>query len=244
MFAWRERLTDPADRPVVELAVTDRYGGVGQAPYDELNLADHVGDREQVVRDNRARLAAAIGLDADRVVFMRQVHGRSVALVEQGWAGSAPEADAMVTRVPGLALAVLVADCTPVLLADPQAGVLGVAHAGRRGLAAGVVDALVEVMRAQGAREIIGRVGPSICGRCYEVPLAMREEVAAVAPEARAMTAHGTPALDVGAGVMAQLAPHCDELAWLPGCSAERADLFSHRRDGATGRYAGLAWLA
>jgi YfiH family protein len=149
----------------------------------------------------------------------------------------------VVTTTSGLALAVLVADCTPVLVADPDAGVVGVAHAGRPGLRAGVVTALVEAMHDLGARRLVGRVGPSICGRCYEVPLEMREDVAAVAPVSRSVTRRGTPSIDVASGVVAELAPHCAEVSWLPGCSAERADLFSYRRDGTTGRYAGVVWL-
>lgn len=235
-----------SDGPV-RFAITDREGGTSRAPYGGLNLGDHVGDASPAVRANRALLAEAIGLPPHRLAFMRQVHGREVAVIEQDprpdVAPVVPEVDAMVTRLPGLALVVLVADCTPVLLADPDAGVIGVAHAGRPGLAAGVVPALVQAMGDLGARRLVARVGPSVCGRCYEVPLAMREEVAAVAPEARTVTSRGTPALDVAAGVVAQLAPACAELEWLPGCTREREDLYSYRRDGTTGRFAGLVWL-
>jgi YfiH family protein len=174
---------------------------------------------------------------------MRQVHGAGVAVVDRPGAAEPPEADAIATTVPGLVLVVLVADCTPVMLADPRAGVVGVAHAGRRGLVAGVVPALVSAMRGLGANDLVARVGPSICGRCYEVPIALREEVSASVPEARSVTWQGTPSLDVAAGVVAQLAPHCRELRWLPGCSREDPELFSYRRASVTGRYAGLAWL-
>ena len=174
----------------------------------------------------------------------RQVHGREVVVVDRPFEGEPPEADALVTRTPGLALAVLVADCTPVVVAAPAEGVVGVAHAGRAGLARGVALALVDAMRDLGAGELVARVGPSICPRCYEVPLELREEVAAVVPEARSVSRSGTPALDVAGGVLAQLAPHVAALRQLPGCTAEDPDLFSYRRDGRTGRSAGLAWLA
>jgi len=186
-------------------------------------------------------VADAVG--ASDVVVAEQVHGTTVLEVTGPWPDAPPQADALVTRVPRLALGVLVADCTPVLLAAPAEGVVGAAHAGRKGMADGVVPALVAAMRDLGARTLLGRVGPSICARCYEVPLELREEVGAQVPVARSVTRHGTPALDVAAGVLEQLAPHCADLAQLPGCSAERADLFSYRRDGVTGRSAGLVLL-
>ena len=223
-------------------AFTTRAGGVSRSPYDSLNLGSHVGDDPAAVAENRRRVAEAVA--ADHLVVATQVHGTAVAEVTGPWSGEAPEADALVTRVPRLALAVLVADCTPVLLAAPAEGVVGVAHAGRKGMAAGVVPALVEAMRDLGARSLVARVGPSICARCYEVPADLREQVAAGVPVARSVTRHGTPALDVAGGVLEQLAPHCREVQQRPGCTAEQADLFSFRRDGTTGRSAGVVWLA
>ena len=223
-------------------AVTTREGGVSRPPYDGLNLGSHVGDDPAAVQENRGRVAGALGVDG--VVLATQVHGRDVVEVTGPWQGEVPEADALVTRVPGLALAVLVADCTPVLLADPQAGVVGVAHAGRKGMAAGIAPVLVAAMRDLGARSLVGRLGPSVCPRCYEVPVELREQVAAAVPVARSVTRRGTPSLDVAAGVLEQLAPLCDDLAQLDGCTVERPDLYSYRRDGTTGRFAGLAWLA
>lgn len=175
---------------------------------------------------------------------MDPVHGRVVAVVGgDPPARPAAPADALVTAEPGLALVVLVADCTPVLAADPDAGVVGVAHAGRAGLAAGVVPAMIDAMERLGASSIVARVGPSICGRCYPVPLELREQVAAVVPESRTVDRYGAPALAVAAGVIAQLAPRCIDVRWLPGCSAEDPTLYSYRRDGVTGRYAGVAML-
>jgi YfiH family protein len=222
-------------------AFTTREGGVSRAPYDSLNLGSHVGDDPAAVAENRRRVAAAAGVRD--LVVATQVHGTEVVEVTGPWSGDVPEADALVTRVPGLALGVLVADCTPVLLAAPAEGVVGVAHAGRKGMAAGVVPALVAALRDLGARTILGRVGPSVCPRCYEVPADLREQVAAQVPVSRSVTRHGTPALDVAGAVLEQLAPHCWDVEQLPGCTAERADLFSYRRDGTTGRSAGLVWL-
>ena len=119
-------------------ALTDRLGGVSAEPYAEFNLARHVGDDAEAVEENRRRLARRIGLPADRVVFMNQVHGSDVVVLDHPDPARPPEADGLVTRTADLALAVLVADCVPVLLADARAGVVGVAHAGRRGLHAGI----------------------------------------------------------------------------------------------------------
>jgi YfiH family protein len=224
------------------MAVTGRSGGVSDGPWRGLNLGDHVGDDAAAVTGNRVRLAAAVGVPADRLLFVRQVHGSDVVVAEGPWTSGPPEADAVVTATPGLALAVLVADCVPVLLHAPAEGVLGVAHAGRRGMVDGVVTAAVDAMRALGATDVDAVIGPSICSRCYEVDERLREEVAAAVPVAAAVSRHGRPSLDVAAGVLEQLAATCRAVEQLPGCTAEDDDLFSYRRDGVTGRFAGLAW--
>ena len=233
------------------LLVTDRHGGSSRAPYAELNLGGHVGDDPALVEQNRRRLADSLGVPPGRLLFMPQVHGSAVAVVDGSWGPGrpVPEADAMVTADPSVALAVLVADCTPVLLASPEggaAGVVGVAHAGRRGMAGGVVAATVLAMRRLGAdpATTTAVVGPAICGRCYEVPMAMQAEVAAVEPASRSTTRSGTPALDVRAGVVAQLtAVGVTTIEVDPTCTAESDRLYSHRRDGVTGRFAGVACL-
>lgn len=225
------------------IALTDRLGGTSGAPFAELNLGGHVGDDPASVAENRRRLARRLGLATERVLYMNQVHGAAVARVDGPWAGPVPEVDGMVTREPDLALAVLVADCVPVLFADPGAGVVGVAHAGRPGLVAGVAPATVAAMRDLGAREVSAWLGPSVCGACYEVPEAMRAEVAAVVPEAWAATRQGTPAVDVAAGVEAQLRADGVEVRRIDGCTLEDDRLYSYRRDRRSGRFAGVVWL-
>jgi YfiH family protein len=227
------------------LALTDRCGGSSQPPYDGANLGEHVGDRLDSVESNRSGLAADLGLSLEQLVFMNQVHGSTVARVDGRPVGPGPEADALVSATPGLALVVLVADCVPVVLADPDAGVVGVAHAGRRGLTAGVAEHVVEGMIGLGAssRSIVARIGPSICPRCYAVPAEMRDEVASAAPVSASVDRHGNPALDIAAGVLAQLAPICADVDVWTGCTREDLALFSHRRDGVTGRFAGVAML-
>lgn len=229
-------------------AFTDRWGGVSAVPYEELNLGGAVGDDPDAVRTNRELAANSLGLGPAQVVWMNQVHGADVAVVEGPWGSGnpVPEVDAVVTARRGLALAVLTADCTPVLLADPVAGVAAAAHAGRPGMVAGVVPAAVRAMVGLGARpdRIVARTGPAVCGRCYEVPEAMRAEVAAVEPAAYAETSWGTPAVDVSAGVHAQLerlGVHDREQS--PVCTLESGDHFSYRRDRTTGRLAGYVWL-
>jgi copper oxidase (laccase) domain-containing protein len=133
-----------------------------------------------------------------------------------------------------------------VLLADPEAGVTGAAHAGRPGLVAGVVPAAVEAMAALGARpeRIVARLGPTVCGRCYEVPAALREEAAATVPAARATTSWGTPALDIAAGVRDQLeALGVWDFTPPAVCTLESPDHFSYRRERTTGRLASYVWL-
>ncbi|MEH0579877.1 MULTISPECIES: peptidoglycan editing factor PgeF [Streptomyces] len=228
-------------------AFTDRWGGVSAAPYAELNLGGAVGDDAEAVRANRELAAKTLGLDPGLVVWMNQVHGSEVAEVDGPWnVRNVPQVDGLVTVGRGVALAVLTADCVPVLLADPVAEVVGAAHAGRPGMVAGIVPETVRAMVRLGAdpARIVARTGPAVCGRCYEVPEAMRAEVAAVEPAAHAETSWGTPAVDVAAGVHAQLdrlAVHDRERS--PVCTRESEDHFSYRRDRTTGRLAGYVWL-
>ncbi|AKT51641.1 peptidoglycan editing factor PgeF [Arsenicicoccus sp. oral taxon 190] len=226
---------------------TDAYGGRSRPPYappgapgQGLNLGSHVGDDPHAVAANRSLLAARVGVDASRLVFLNQVHGAEVVQVDGPCSGPAGDADGVVTTRPDLALAVLVADCTPVLLADPQAGVVGAAHAGRPGMLAGVVPATVAAMRDLGARDITAHVGPSVCGRCYEVPEQMQQDAAQRVPESAARTWSGTPAIDVATGVVSQLSALGVPVTWVPGCTVEQDRFFSYRRSGATGRFGGV----
>ncbi|MCX4551642.1 peptidoglycan editing factor PgeF [Streptomyces sp. NBC_01387] len=233
-------------------AFTDRWGGVSAVPYEELNLGGAVGDDPASVLRNRELAARSLGLDPARVVWMNQVHGREVAVVDGPWSSTVssnqdiPAVDAVVTARRGLPLAVLTADCVPVLLADPVAGVVAAAHAGRPGLVAGVVPAAVEAMVALGAdvARIAARTGPAVCGRCYEVPAEMRADVARSVPEAWSETSWSTPSVDVTAGVLAQLeALGVVDRQQSPVCTLESPDHFSYRRDRTTGRLAGYVWL-
>lgn len=239
MFYWRER-SGP-----LEWAFTQRTGGVSQGSYASLNLGGHVGDDPAAVAENRASVADSLGLQPDRLLFMNQCHGSEVVVVHGPWSGAGiSPADGMVTSEPGLGLAVLVADCAPVLLADPEAGVIGAVHAGRPGMTAGIIDRAVTAMRQEGATRLVAAVGPSVCGRCYEVPEDMRAAAAAVSPESATVSWTGTSAIDVAAGVVAQLRANEVVVQWVPGCTRESEALYSYRRDGTTGRFAGIVRLA
>ncbi|MEO5983601.1 MAG: peptidoglycan editing factor PgeF [Pedococcus sp.] len=228
----------------VHWGFTDREGGVSVGDFGSLNLGGHVGDDPESVQTNRSRVAAALEVQRDRLLFLQQCHGSEVLVVDGPWGESGPPpADGVVTTTPGLALAALVADCTPVLLADPAAGVVGAVHAGRPGMTSRIIDVAVDRMRDLGAKEIGAVVGPSVCGRCYEVPARMRDDASGVAPESAAVSWVGTPAIDVASGVVAQLHTRRVAVQWLPGCARESESLYSYRRDGRTGRFAGIVVL-
>ncbi len=229
MFAWDE------DRSGVVRAVTDRSAGVSTGRYAGLNLGAHVDDAPDAVAENRRLLTERLGRP---VVYMDQCHGAEVAVVD-GVPDLPPSCDAVVTRSTEVALAVLVADCVPVLLSG-SGGVVAAVHAGRPGLVAGVVPRTLEAMRELGAGDVDAVVGPSVCGRCYEVPAEMRAAAAHVQPVSATVSWTGTAAIDVAAGVVAQLRDGGVEVRWVPGCTRERDDLYSYRRDGPTGRFAGI----
>jgi YfiH family protein len=224
------------------------------------NLALHVGDDPAAVRRRRAGLEAAAGLGGRSFRYMNQVHGNDVATIvgsatatgattataaadAAGHVPAAPTADALVSLTEPLA--VLVADCVPVVLVGEDAAgapVIGVVHAGRPGVAAEVVPAAVARLRELGADSISAWVGPSVCGRCYEVPEDLRADVAAAVPATWCTTSTGAPGLDLPAGVRSQLEAAGVVIEYSGGCTLEDGTLFSYRRDSHTGRFAGLVW--
>lgn len=232
MYAFRSAL-DPVD-----LSFTDRFGGVSAAPFDELNLAIE-GDDDPAACARNLRLVMADFAPDDDLADLHQVHGCDV--VTPGAVGERASADAIVTDRPGVTLMVRAADCVPVLLADPDARVVGAVHSGRPGLAAAVVPATVARMRELGATRLTAWVGPHVCGACYEVPADLQAQVGALVPAAVATTSWGTPSLDLGAGVRSQLEADGVTVVDASRCTRESSDLFSYRRDGRrAGRQAGL----
>ncbi|WP_040776894.1 peptidoglycan editing factor PgeF [Nocardia pneumoniae] len=230
----------------VRRVTTTRAGGYSVPPYDSFNLGDHVGDDPVAVRRNRDRLAQGIGLPPERLVWMEQIHGRSVEIVDGPRAEPVPATDALVTTVPGLALVVLSADCVPILLSDDEAGVIAAVHAGRVGARIGIVPRVLEAMVSAGARlDRVGAfLGPAASGRQYEVPAAMRDDVEAHLPGSATTTVRGTPGLDLRAGIARQLREAgVAGIAVDPRCTIEDRTLFSHRRGAPTGRIAGVIWM-
>lgn len=224
---------------------TTRRGGVSVAPYDEFNLGGAVGDDPAAVRVNRTMLAERIGLPAEKVVWMDQVHGTQIRVVGRPGDAAPGECDGIVTDAPGVALGVLAADCVPILARDERSGVIGAAHAGRRGAAAGIAERLVEAMIEVGAAvpDLCVRLGPAICGRCYEVPGDLRDEVERTLSGSAVRTARGTPGLDLRAGLRRQLLSLGVPVVEVDSrCTYEDSELFSYRRGAPTGRLAGVVW--
>lgn len=190
------------------------------------------------------RLEAECGV---RFARLHQVHGDHVLLVDGPGPGpleDLPSGDALVTATRGVGLMVRAADCVPVLLADVRAGVVGAIHSGRQGTSLDIATRTIARMRDLGAHQVRAWVGPRVCGGCYEVPDRMRDEVTDVVSAAYAETTWGTPSLDLGAGVIAQLAAAGAEVTDVGGCTREEPRLHSHRRDGSTaGRLAGVVWV-
>ena len=238
-------MPDLSNRPV-RMVFTSRAGGVSRSPYDAFNLGTHVGDDPADVAANRQRLADILGLPAERFVWMEQLHTNTVTVVDGPADEPVAATDAIVTREKNLALCVLVADCTPVLLSDHSAGVIAAAHAGRMGARNGIVRRTVEEMVALGAapERIQVLLGPAAAGESYEVPAEMAADVEEHLPGSRTTTKQGTAGIDVRAGLVRQLmgmgVTHIDAD---PRDTITDTDFFSHRREGVTGRQAGVIWM-
>ena len=215
---------------------TNRTGGVSTGAFSSLNLALHVGDEPALVLENRRVLGQEIGEHQ----YMEQVHGNRVVIVE-AVSDEPPTADALVTGIPGVALAVMVADCIPLLLTSKVA--VAAVHVGRKGLMNSVALGAIAAMCEIGATQISAVIGPSICGRCYAVSQEIFDEVTAVHPAAAATTLSGTPSLDLPAALEKVLLAQGVSISFDRGCTVEDPALFSYRRDGVTGRQAGIVWL-
>jgi YfiH family protein len=213
---------------VIEVAFTDVSLSLGDAAADDV--------RAEALR----QVAEATGA---RPVLMHQVHGADATLVADP-GGTTPTCDALYTSQPGVALLARAADCVPVLLADPATGWIAAVHCGRLGLAAGVLPTTIAALRDTGADPGVAWIGPHVCGACYEVPPQVQDEVVAIVPESRSTTPRGTPALDLGAGVGAQLeALGVRDVRGVDACTREDRSWPSYRRDGATAtRFAGAIW--
>jgi polyphenol oxidase len=229
----------------VKAFFTDRHGGVSSKPYESLNLATHVGDEDSAVDINRGTVEELVGAP---VVFMRPEHGINVARLDESYLDGhePPVADVLITTVKGLGLAALGADCLPLLAHDASTGAVVAAHIGREGLRRGVVDAVVAAIvdtrdRWAHPEQVAFSIGPCICGKCYEVSATVRDEVALRHPLALSTTSWGTAAVDIPRAVEGRLGQlGFGQVVRHEYCTFEELRLFSHRREGTTGRQAGV----
>ncbi|MFM1749898.1 MAG: hypothetical protein RL658_39 [Actinomycetota bacterium] len=213
---------------------TNRLGGVSKDPFTSANLGDHVGDEAASVLENRAQLESQIGMP---IVFMNQVHGDTVVLVEEKT--NTPTCDSLITTERKLAVAVMVADCIPLLLKSDVA--VAAVHVGRKGLMNGVARKTIDAMRDLGAEVIHSYIGPNICGSCYEVGADIFNEVVSKYPSSDSSNRTGKATLDLVSGLKTDLKDTV--LLDLSSCVLEDKNSFSYRRDGITGRQAGVIWL-
>ena len=211
---------------------TDRRGGSSLSAYESLNFGFHVGDDPAAVTSNRLTIPNA--------QFMNQVHGNDVVLVDH-LLDSDPTCDAMITTKTGISLAVMVADCIPLLLLSREA--VAAVHVGRAGLINKVAIKTLHQMRTLGAIDVHAIIGPSICGRCYEVPFEMQQDVIADHPRAFSTTHKGTPGLDLPAALIADLVSEGVSYEASAVCTMEDELYFSHRKQNPTGRFAGVVSL-
>lgn len=211
-----------------------RQGGVSTGPYASLNCSRSGQDDPAAVQENRARVARHLGAEPADLVGVTQVHGADVAVVDAPWpAGAGPRADAMVTAQAGVVLGVITADCTPVLLADAEAGVVGAVHAGWRGAVAGVLEATVAAMQRLGAHRVVAAVGPCIRQPSYEVGADLRDAVLAHDPADAAFFAAGRPGhwqFDLAGYCRARLAGVAQVDVLDADTLADPDRFFSHRR--------------
>jgi len=221
----------------VNYRFTNRTGGLSTGAFHSLNLALHVDDDPTVVAKNRQNLEKDLAMP---VAYMNQVHGNALSEVDLR-PEIAPTADALITRRKGLALAVMVADCIPLLMAHSSA--VAAVHVGRRGLVNGVALETLTALRAIDSSPITAVVGPSICGSCYEVSEDIFNEVVDLHPAAASRTAEGTRALDLVQALIEVLRAESVTVIDESRCTAEDPTLYSYRRDGVTGRQAGVIWL-
>lgn len=229
------------------------HGGVGVAftSVRAGNLAHHVGsDDSSHVRRRRQSLESFMGVPVGSLGFLDQVHSARVLDAEEAPTSSSrprtPTGDAWVSATGAQPLAVMVADCLPVLLTGACGRAEGIvtaaAHVGRGGLLGGVLENTVEMMTARGAEAITAWIGPGACGACYEVPAAMRDQLSAGRPSLASQTRWGTPALDLRAEAAAVLERLTVSVVDQFGCTIEDETLFSHRRAPGEGRFAGVIW--
>jgi YfiH family protein len=238
----------------IKAMITNRHGGFSQPPFDSLNLGLHVGDDLATVRKNRDALRAVL---PNEPVWLNQVHGTQVIDADaskesKGACSDVPSADASVTTTPGRVLAIMTADCLPVLLASRDGKVVGAAHAGWRGLAAGVIEQTVALMRTkhsnQAQSEILAYLGPAIGPHAFEVGSEVRDIFMAQNPASAAcfeqLQEKGKYLADIyGLACLRLNALGIEHIEGGGECTLQNPDYFSYRRDQQTGRMGSFIWI-
>jgi polyphenol oxidase len=230
----------------VRAAFTLRCGGVSAAPFDTLNVGAHVGDLPRHVGENRARVRAALALPHEPR-WLEQVHGRDVVEIRPADPETPPRADAVIARERGAVAVVQVADCLPVLFAAADGSCVAAAHAGWRGLAAGVLEATLARLGAEPSR-LLAWLGPAIGPQHFEVGAEVRDTfLAQDRAAAAAFRANGRGRWQCDLPALARRRLQQAGVRQLFGgqwCTyADRTRFFSYRRDGQCGRMAALIWL-
>ena len=216
---------------------TDNTGGSSTGVFLSRNFGDHVGDDADSVARVRADLALEVG---GPVLFMEQIHGDSIAVVDQH-TDPIPSTDALITQSPGLALAVMVADCIPLLLRNESS--VAAVHVGRRGLVNGISAKVIKTMRSLDSSPITAVVGPAICKNCYELSEDVFFQVTSKYPQAAALSGRGNYTLDLVGVLIDELRLADIAVQNESSCTIETPTLYSYRRDGVTGRQVGVIWL-
>jgi len=242
--------------PELHHAITTRHGGVSKSTFTSLNLAFHVDDDPAVVQKNRRLLAKAAEFEIENLVAAQQVHGDQIYIVKKGDAGrgaldlqsAVPDIDALITAEENIPLLIQIADCAPVLLADAEARVLGIAHAGWRGAAAGIAGKTMRKMTELNAdpKSTFAGIGPCLCTKCLEVGEEVADLVTPHYPDAICLSSK-KPHLDLREMIRQDLtnaglkADHIEAMQECPRCNTRK--YFSHRgENGKTGRFGLVAW--
>ncbi len=229
--------------------ITDRYGGVSKAPYESLNLALHVGDNVKDVLENRIRVSEKYDFSIKNLIFMDQVHGADVVVIEHAMDNRIANCDAMITNARKIPLMVMVADCIPILLYDPKKHVIGVAHAGRNGTFLRIVQKTIEKMKSTYAcdvKDIMIGLGASIQSCCYEVGKDLADICNKNFTEGFIMIKDGKYFLDLQALNLSQMLESGilkENIEISSTCTACDTNYFSYRREGDTGRFAGFIMI-
>lgn len=215
---------------------TGRHGGFSTGSFESFNLGDHVGDDAEVVTKNRDLVQKIFSVD--QLIFMAQSHGSNIVEIVSGLESTA-HTDALITRVKGIGLAVLVADCLPVLLSSPTT--VAAVHVGRRGLLDGILQKVIHRFPADEKGSIKAEIGPRICTHCYEVDIDTYRDAISLVPELA--TDESLHQLDLIAGALAILRGLNVEVTHHDICTKEDTNYFSFRRANISGRQAGLIAL-